>query len=403
METPVKLDIPLTYRPFFRDFAASTSLGRNSPLARRHQVYRKKRKQAQEQRLKRRRVDFDNMGSNQFTRSRKYKRYQKYTLKKHLYPAVAPVEDRFQGLTNFDTNSGYTRLSQFAVGGRVYPPVVIMDLTSFQAGGDIPPVMKRIGWENLTTTAAVTSYNIYGQSANGEPSTGTASWTVTDTNTTAIALIPRVFLKWVDLRFNLYGARNRTTTFNLYLVKFPETTQNLFTSPGAREAAELLQYLERPLIYNNLQIGDQSVIKKMNIVKKYSWTVQPMTNDSLNTTTGNIKEAKVFINMNKALNLSWPDEGTHEGHALPNGLNNDGIDYEIRNAQHRTGPVYGSRVYAILTAFSPVLKNFTQAGEPNLTPSEAYARFGTGGNDVDAGIEPSFDFLIRRGYLVEPN
>lgn len=345
-------------------------------------------------------------GSNQLTRSRKYLKYQPYRLNKHLYPATANVEDRFQGLTNFDTNSGYRRNSYWYQTGGNYQwlPITIMDLTSFQAGATLPPVMRTMGWADRTANAVLATNDVVGQSPSGAASSGSVSWQVTDAATSSIGAVPRVFLKWVKLSFNLYGARNRTTTFRLQIVRFKQQNQNFWINQTTNEARELVQYLERPLIFNNLQKGTTEVSKKLHIIKSYQWTVDPMTNDSLNTTTGNIKEAHVFLRMNKCLNLHWVDEGTHEEHKVPAGENNDGIDYEVRSAAHKTGPNYGSRVYAILTAFSPVIKELPATGtDPFLTPSEAYAKSGTGGTAIDATIEPSFDFLIRRGYCIEPN
>lgn len=342
----------------------------------------------------------------QHTRSKRYAKYQKFRLKKMIYPAVSSVEDRFQGLTNYDTNSGYTRLSQFTQTGTdiTHLPIKIIDLTSFQAGASIPAVMRNLGWANRSSTSNIYHNNVIGQSPTGAVGTGGTSWNITDSSTAAIAATPRVFLKWIKMSFNLYGARNRTTTFNLKIVRFPQLSQNLWLNTESAEAKELLQYLERPLVYNNLQVGETECAKKMKVIKSYTWTVQPMTNDSLNTTTGNIKEAQVFLRMNKALNLHWPDEGTHETHNVPVGEDNDGIDYEVRQNVNKTGPAYGSRVYAILSAFSPVL-NILPAGGANAwdTPSESFARSGAGGNAIAAAVEPSFDFLIRRGYIVESN
>lgn len=355
---------------------------------------------------KKQRTQSETTGMNQLTRSKKYYKYQPYRLSKHLYPSTSVVEDRFQGLTNFDTNSGYRRCSQFySTGGAIqWLPIQIMDLTSFYSGGAGPDVMRTMGWSDRSTTGVLVQNSVYGQGPTGAGSTGTKTWTVTDTPTTSIGATPRVFLKWIKMSFNLYGARNRTTTFTLRIVRFKQFNQNFWLNLSTAEARELVQYLERPLLFNNLQTGTTEVMKKLAIIKTYTWTIQPMTKDSLNETTGNIKEAKVFLRMNKCFNLHWPDEGTHEAHAIPAGENNDGIDYETRLGTHKEGPNYGSRVYAILTAFSPINKELPAVGtNPTLTPSESFAASGSGGTLVDAAVEPSFDFLIRRGYCVEPN
>lgn len=402
-----------TYNPAGQyNFASSSNLKRKRGSEKKRKtpetntVYKRRHRRFRSKEFQQKKLNFgEEIAAMQHTRSKKYVKYQRYSLKKAVYPSIAQVEDRFQGLTNYDTNSGYKRCSQFREGAGAiqWLPINIMDLTSFQEGANAPVVMKNIGWGGRGASDNLVQLDVYGQSSTGAASTGTRSWTVTDTPTTAIAATPRVFLKWVKLSLNLYGARNRTTTFRLHIVRFPQFNQNFFLNTSTAEAKELVQYLERPLMYNNLQVGETECAKKMSVIKSYKWTVQPMTTESLNTTTGNIKEAHVFVRMNKCFNLAWPDEGTHEPHAIPVGENNDGIDYETRIGAHKTGPNYGSRVYAILTAFSPVDNNIAAGPEVALTPSEAYAKAGAGGSVPSAANEPTFDFLIRRGYFVEPN
>lgn len=344
---------------------------------------------------------------NEFSRSKRYKKLGRYTLKKAVYPAVAAIEDRFQGLTNFDTNSGYTRLSQATDAGTLkYLPIHIYDLTSFLQGASSPDVCRRITWQDATTTANISHVPIYGQDASGGAGLGTKSWTITQQNGGTIAANPRIFLKWVKLAFNFYGARNRTTMFKVHIVKFRTLNRNPFINTSTAEAKDLIQYLERPLIFNNLQTDTGQTKQKMQIIKTYSYTIQPQTTQDLNTTTGKIKEVKIFLRMNKALNLDWVDDGVHEAHAVNTGEGNDGIDYETRTAgapNYKTGPNYNSRVYAIVTAFSPVNTVLSAVVAAQATPSEAYATGGGAvGTAVAAANEPSYDFLIRRGYFTEP-
>lgn len=355
-----------------------------------------------------RKITFDPTNMNEFSRSKKYRKLGRYSIKKAVYPSVAAIEDRFQGLTNFDTNSGYTRLSQFneTASAARWLPIHVMDLTSFRQAGNSPTVINRLGWIDAATTANFFTNAIVGQGPTGARGTGTTSWTTTQQNGGTIADNPRIFLKWVKLSFNLYGARNRTTTFKLHIVKFPLLNRNLFISTGSNEAKDILQYLERPLIFNNLQTDNTQTQRKMNILKSYTWTIQPQTSQDLNTTTGKIKEAHVFLRMNKCFNLDWVDDGVHEAHAVPAGEQNDGIDYETRTPgapNYKTGPNYASRIYAILTAFSPVHRTLPAAANAFMTASEAEAAGGAAvGTAIDAAMEPSYDVLIRRGYYTEP-
>lgn len=377
-------------------YTAATTLGSSIQAARTRSRTRT------EFEFKRRRL-FDETNMNEFSRSRKYRKLGRYKLNKQLYPATTAVEDRFQGLTNFDVNAGYARLSQYDQSG--FPekllPIMMFDLTSFPST-TAPEVARTLGWTNTTTTADINLTAVVGQTPTGAAGTGNFYWQRTSGKGAPLGATPRVFLKWVKLSFNLYGARKRTTTFKLHIVQFPTLNRNMFENPTAKEAKDILQYLERPLIFNNLQTDSSNTIRKMKILSTYKWVVQPQQTTDLNTTTGKIKEANVFLRMNKCLNLDWTDDGVHEPHAVPSGENNDGIDYEVRDYAYKTGPNYASRVYAILTAFSPENRSLPAVNSAYLTPSQAFA-FGGGavGSAVDSAIEPSVDFLIRRGYTTE--
>lgn len=368
---------------------------------------RKKHKAFRDTELQQKKLNFSSAyNMNEFTRSRRYKRYQPYTIKKHLYPATASVEDRFQGLTNFDTNSGYCRISQFNIGATAqrWIPVHAFDLTSFPNNGTLPPVGYRFYWNDASTTSNITANNIIGQTSSGAGSTGAAGWQITQLNGASgpAGAEPRAFLKWVNLRFNFYGARNRTTTFKVHIVRFMTLNRNFLLNGTTAEAKDIMQYLERPLVFNNLQTDTTQTRRKMKIIKSYTYKVDPQQSTDLNTTTGKIHEANIFLRMNKAINLDWVDDGTHEAHAIPAGENNDGIDFEQRaSGIYKTGPNYFSRVYAIVTAFSPEHRTIPAvAGFEYCTPSEAFAYNGSAGTAVNAGIEPSYDFLIRRGYCM---
>lgn len=173
----------------------------------------------------------------------------------------------------------------------------------------------------------------------------------------------------------------------------------MYVEPNLAETTEMLQYLERPLIYNNLQVGDTRVAKMFNIVKTWTHRVDPKLTIEPNSAIGNIKEVKIFLNMNKPLNMDWRDNGTHESHIST--IN--GAEYEVQDGRSElhASPTHTARHYLIITAFSPELQELPTGTNWFMTPTEAAILNTTNApQTVRADVEPSYDILIRRGYNV---
>lgn len=377
------------------------SRARRVPIKRvvRRRVVRRSTKRkapASSRTFKRRRTSRQVSPGNELTRSKRSLRYSKPTLKKFLYPSSKYTVDRFQGLTNFDTNGGWNRLSNMSEGTGVWAPMHIYDLTSFNNGGSAPQFAQMIGWADTGNTSINKYAPLYGTNANGNSLT--AEWTPEKGFTPYVAgqVVKKVYLKWIDVRLNLYGARKRTTKFDVMFVQFTNPRATIFpgVDVGASEARDLAAYLERPLIYSNLQTGEYHG-EKIKVIRRYSYTVQPTTSIDLNTTTGKIHEAKIFVPMNKAMNLDWQNPNNY-AHASVS----DGMDYtqHLGPANNQSGPVYRSRVYMIIMAFSPERKSADAVSFPQYTPVVASIGGGVG-TPLDTSTEPSYDILIRRKYF----
>lgn len=335
----------------------------------------------------------------ELSRSRRRARMYRYSRKKDLYTLSNPTVDRFQGLTSFDTDGGYHRLSQY----QNMLPIHIFDVTSFNNGNGFPGVAKALGWAQELANGDTTSLNLPGQDYLNSTNLGIDSlnWQheygkATDANN---GWARRVNLKWLDLRFNLYGARNRDTRFKIQLVSFPEDHASLWTAANsAAQKKALLAALERPLLYNNLNLGDRNVLKWMKIHKSYTYDVPAMTSVDLNTVTGRIKEARIFIKVNKVMSLMWSLDGIHESHVLPE----DGAEWRpqgIHQYQYQNHPIGPSRLFIVVSAFSPV--KYSPPPEQDggyYTPAAARTWAGSPGTPLNNNDEPSYDFIIRRKY-----
>lgn len=346
----------------------------------------------------------------EWRRSRRTTRLQKASFRKKLYGASQTLIDRYQGLTNFDTNSGYSALcyrKQY-VDPSLQPcvlPIHVFDLTTW--GNSNAVVGQILGWENTTSsTSNIYRAPKYAQPADGEkpvsPGAAVVNFVTEKGEVTAVNPPSHACLDWVDLRFNLYGARKRDTYFRIQIVRFKDEFADLFQAGASNGSVkELLTELERPLIYNNLQAGQwHEVQSRMQVIRSFYYKVPAKTADDLNTATGNIQEAKIFMKVNKACNYMW-DKGNEN---FKHDTVEQGRDFEtegnLLNDTHRLRPQ--SRLYLLVSAFCPKLRTPDTAGWFQYSDHEA--DMGTDvhpvGFAVDIDYEPSYDFLFRRKWTL---
>lgn len=346
------------------------------------------------------------MIGQEMIRRRSRRKLGQNRLSKHLYNLQNPVIDRFQGLTNYDVDGGYFRLSQCNHDGARYRPIHIYDLTSIrnETGGviSIPEVARHLGWTDVGTSANVIHRDLIAQSNNGDQGTGANKWFPESTDFMHDGASSSYYLNWIDARFNFYGCRKRDTKFQVRLVQFPDDDWNLWhAAPADLGKKSMLSYLERSLIYNNLQTGDPSLRKRMRVLATYTYHIPATTSIDLNTAVGKICEAKIFFRMNRVFRLNWNDQ---QGQDLPHG-HGDGHDWDVVDLNdNKSWPQHSSRVFMIVSAFSPEDVDLTGSKNPMMTPAESWAKGppgDTGGNAVNTTIEPSYDVLIRRKYYVD--
>lgn len=339
------------------------------------------------------------MVGHEWTRSKRSTRLQRRSMKKKLYGTTQSVIDRFQGLTNFDVNSGYSALcyrKQTVTAGHecCVLPIHIFDVTQW-GGNQGTPCSCMLGWEDVSNDDS-DLYRVikYGQHPNGSTA-GTDNFFITKGN--VLGVPAHACLDWLDLRFNLYGARKRDTLFRIQLVRFKDEFADLFQAAVSNGSAkELLTELERPLIYNNLQTGQwHEVQSRMQVIRTYTYKVPAKTADDLNNNCGNIKEVKLFVRMNKACNFDYDrglDNFTHDDIE-------DGKQYESDTAGTNVRLRPQSRVYVIVSAFCPHLRTPDSAAYFQYSDHEApnYPAPGTG-FAVEVNDEPSYDYLFRRKW-----
>jgi len=301
---------------------------------------------------------------------------------------------RFQGITNYDTNSGGYRLSNVSMShdSSIMTPVHIYDLTCFQnspSANNVAPG-RAFGWTSALGTADVKRIVLPNQIESGGVNTN-GIWRREAAGQTTTSGIPnaRVMLHdWSDIRINFYGPRKRTTKFEVVFFRIKDTLANPLNATASNKALkELIYYLERPCIYSNLQSYNGNVAKKMQIVKRFTYFVSAAQTTDVDTSVGKIKEARIFMRHGNIYNLDWRHEQGAALEELPHGID-DGIDW-VQDLNHHDYPWHGSRLFMMVRAFSPERTALT------TTTDDSYTPLGGLGIGISAAQEPSYDIIIR--------
>lgn len=306
------------------------------------------------------------------------------TVNKMMRVGLNNMVFRYQNISNFDTNVGALTISNWQqTGGQVIMPVHIYDITSFPNVGNYVPG-KYYYWSDLTSNANCVRGDQPGQSPTGVPDGG--AWNIEHKGgvnpTTTYPNASRMVHNWTDVRLNLYGARKRTTKFEVIFFRCVDEFANPHHAATSNvDYRELMAYLERPCIYSNLQTYNGGrVDKKIKIIKKFTYFVSASQSTDVDTSVGKIKEARIFLRHNRVYNLDYKHR-QQDAHVFPH-EQADGIDYE-QDVTHHDSPWYGSQVYMCIRAFAP---------ERTLDK--------TWGTAADANKDPTYDIVIRNSVSV---
>lgn len=295
-------------------------------------------------------------------------------LKKIMEVGMNKITYRYQALTNFDTTVGFHPLANFknTTSGALDMPLHIYDLTSFPNVSQPAPGYS-YSWDSELATAQAVRSALGGQPPGG----GTVSvmWHK-ENGTSSDATYPnsRVFRHdWTSISANLYGARKRSNKFMIMFFRCKDEFANPIAAGISNPAySELIEYLQRPLIYSNLQTYNKDPAKKLQIVKQMTYWVPAAQTTDVDTAVGKIKEIKIFLRHDKVYGLDWRHEGT--AGSLPHAVV-DGLDY-VQDLTHHNYPTHGSRLFMCIRAFAPERRT-----------AASYVPV--------ADIDPSYDILIR--------
>jgi hypothetical protein len=293
---------------------------------------------------------------------------------------------RFQQLSNFDTNVGAVWLDNHQYNsGVVQMPMCIIDLGSQHqplVTAIQPPALVQPVWNNNGVSSDISIAFQPGQNPDGTI-TGNANFQYEQSNlaTPTPTTLTTGVLNWVNLRLNLYGQRKRTTKFVITIFQVTDDEVDPVNgSPTSLDRKALFQYLERPFIYSNLQQDVKMKKTGFKTIKEFTYNVAPMTSIDLNTTTGNIHEANINMQINKRMDYMYNQTAST---MLPH-AQVDGLDYNNNTAANTVhqSPKIRQNVFVAIRAFAPVRTYDTEA----LGPPRS------------ADNSPSFDIICRRSF-----
>jgi len=300
--------------------------------------------------------------------------YNKMLIKSLMQPATY----RAQNITNYDTSLGAIQLrnSEIGPGNPVSSPVHVWDLTTVPNQGTTDAAGFAFGWSIPGSIADVTRTPIPTQQPDG--SQDVTGRYFNENGVPASPLnIENGFHAWTSVNINFYGPRKRTTWFEvIFFTPVDQFADPIRASLSNTELKYWLQFMERPLIYSNLQTDVAGKgYNKMKIIRKYKYFISSSQTTDVDTSVGKIKQAKIFIRHSKMIDFDWQHDANSG--AVISHRQEDGVDY-VTDSSDINYPHSKQRVYMAIRAFAP---ERTNTNEP-----------------PDADIDPTYDIVIRNHW-----
>lgn len=187
-----------------------------------------------------------------------------------------------------------------------------------------------------------------------------------------------------QIQMNMYGVRNRSTEWSVRIVKVREEFADFFADGSNVSKQKLVDYLARPLIVSNLNLGDPITAKFIKVIKQYKVSIDPITTDQVggDLAIPKIQTLRWFIKHNRLRSFDW--NRLHS--AADTGA---AANYDTENIQQfGMNPQVPARVYLLITALAPSGRS---SCSDNQTPA------------VDVTTEPTYDIVIRNKWLFNDN
>lgn len=306
-------------------------------------------------------------------------RGQRLQTRKLAWQGIEKQYFRVQGLTQYDTSGGLVACTnRTQPGGAQYLPVHAWDITS------LPHDSSTLAAGFVMTKASVLGSAVTGiESLISTDALGivqaNTNW-INENTSAAVRLGRRAIHSWTQVAMNLYGVRNRTTKWCVQLIKIKQEGADFITGdPSGIPKQKLIDYMARPYIYSNLNVGDPMTAKFIKVVKSFTVEIDPITLDQVGGAGAipKMHTLKWFIKHNRVRDYDWNRGAADNTGAQAN------FDVETtQQFEYRVQP--RRRLYLVVRALAPTI---VTGVTNNHTPAP------------DIAIEPTYDFFIRNKFL----
>lgn len=289
---------------------------------------------------------------------------------------MQPATYRAQNITNYDTSLGALPLRNSDDSVTVSSPVHVWDLTTVPNQGTSDAAGYAFGWAGAGSEVPVTRVALPTQGRTGVIDNQGRYYNENGVPATPLN-VENGHHAWTSVNINFYGPRKRTTWFEVIFF----TPKDQFADPirASLTNSELkywLQYMERPLIYSNLQtdVGGKGY-NKMKIIRRFKYYVSSSQTTDVDSSVGKIKQAKIFVRHDKLIDFDWQHD-VNGGNVIPHGIG-AGVEF-VNDSTDANYPHSKQRVYMCVRAFAP---ERTDTNAP-----------------LNADVDPSYDIIIRNHW-----
>lgn len=296
--------------------------------------------------------------------------------------AFEPQWFRVQGMTQFDTSSGFYALaSRYNTTTLIrYLPAHIWDLTCAINSNGASLVTPNVGYQLWQNTSGSCGIEVLGSQNAVGGTTTTSPLLVENVSNNGLTVAPfrKALHNWSHIKLNLYGVRNRATRWVVQLIMLKDWSSDFISAADSNlEKQKVYDYLTRPFMFNNLNSGDPQTKNDIKILRTYEVIIDPITADEI-TQVPKIQTLNWFIQHNRIRRYDWKRDAPPA--AIPGAVFDQELD---AGDDTRVDPKH--RVYLILRALSP-----SRRDDANITSQTA----------ADAATEPSYDMVLRQKFSI---
>lgn len=257
----------------------------------------------------RKNVSSDVGGYSQHTiKNRKTYLSKKISLVKQLGRNARASEEkivyRWNGVKEFNDH-GYYWLNNYISGDRRYMPCYSFDLTSCinsdgtsaivpQPMSQLYSIAGQVGFEaqnNLASDGVTVTPNLQLERAPGS-------------SLSIVAPHNHSIMKWMSLKLNLWGCKNRSTRFLIQLVSFKDDNLLPHHITGANDnRSALFQSIIKPFTFNPVSTTGSQLRKYMKVLRSETFIIQP-TSTTETDQDPHIKTLNWFIRLNRLVDYA---------------------------------------------------------------------------------------------------